>query len=105
MAKKNKHKKSNFKDTSAEKVVISDFIEVAVDPAQTDLEDLIEEETKAFTEEERVGVVQESSKPQFKNPDRQESVKGMVMVINNDNLTEVLKTMLINRGMSRSEFI
>ena len=43
-------KKKNFKDTSAE--VISDFIVEKVDPAQVDLEELIEQETKPFTEEE-----------------------------------------------------
>ena len=103
MAKRS-YKKKTLEDTTA-KTTISDFIEVTVDPNQVDLEELIEQETQPFTEEERVGVVKEPAQAQFKDPDKRVNVKGMVMAITNDNLTEKLKNMLINDGMSEDEFI
>ena len=101
-----KRKKSNFKDTTQESVM-SDFIQVDLDPAQIDLEDLIKEETKPYTEEERAGVVDvPNSDPKFKNPNTEIALRGSVEKITNENLTESVKQMLINANIcSDSDFI
>ena len=113
-----KKKKSNLKDTSAEKLgglsVIDDreFKEVIkeaikgnafevdvkelqkmgafVDPAQIDIEDQIKEEVKA------------SVKPRFKNPDRRVKLVGNTTYITNDNLTDVIKAYLIDDNICSS---
>ena len=89
MAKK---KKSNFKDTTQESVM-SDFIQVDLNPAQIDLEDLIEEEIEV---KEKPRFKDPKDRAYFKDPYRVVKLKNNTEYITNENLTEGVKDMLIN---------
>ena len=101
MAKRKR--KSNLRDNSEVKTIISDFIDVTVD---TNLDDLIEEKTQPFIEEERAGVAEApKGNPRFKTL-VSVKLKDTVQLITNHNLTESVKQNLINNyGYCEDDFI